>query len=198
MPNATSFDQPAPPIFQSAVTAMRAWQQSSHISVVELPAPQGIAPFTFALSAEIDQPGQLYTEGWLTLLHDPVGHHSWDGTLRLVSHVIVDLDHSHTIDQPRPTTMWTWLINALRQQDAPYRAAAGTATFTSEVKLGALAKSTTADDVSQGDDPHDGRDHETFAELRASWTPAANSLGAHAKAWSKLLTNAAANSQAIA
>ena len=64
-------------------------------------------------------------------------------------------------DEMLGTVAWTWLVEALENHKAPYRAAGGTATRVLSESFGTLADRPGSIDI----------------ELRASWTPA--SSGCH-------------------
>ena len=48
----------------------------------EAPAPQRLAPFAYAMTAAVVHDEDEIATGRLILLHDPVGHDAWEGTLR--------------------------------------------------------------------------------------------------------------------
>lgn len=121
---------------------MRSWRPPGEIHIEETKAPSAIAPYAFALSATIDHPCAPETEGRLILLHDPDGHDSWGGTLRLVTYVSVALDHVAMIDPIAAEMAWSWLLDGLDDGNATYTAAGGTVTSTFSVKFGELATRT--------------------------------------------------------
>ena len=67
-------DTPAPAEFARAVTQLRVAKFRSELFVEEMPAPQRIAPFASALSADITIDGDDVGSGRLMLLHDPDGN----------------------------------------------------------------------------------------------------------------------------
>jgi hypothetical protein len=74
-----------------------------------------------------------------------------------------------------PAVGWTWLTDALDAQDAGYRAIGGTVTQTMSTRFGELAGPPATADI----------------EIRASWTPTDDDLGAHLLGWSVLLASTA-------
>ena len=72
--------------------------------------PQRLAPFSYALGAEVRHPETAIVPersegdafGRLILLHDPEGAEAWDGTMRLVAYIQADLDSSEAIDPLLP------------------------------------------------------------------------------------------------
>jgi hypothetical protein len=118
-------DEPAvqPEVFRAAVTSLTAVTVRAEVRVEPLRPPQRLAPWSYALSAEIISPDGIdLASGRLVLLHDPDGHEAWDGVLRLVAYV-----------------GWSWLTSALDERDAAYRAAGGTVTQTTSTRFGDLA-----------------------------------------------------------
>ena len=76
---------PSPPEFQEAVRRDAARPGCGRRSLCEeMPAPQRIAPYAAALSADVTVDGIDVGTGRLILLHDPAGNDAWDGTFRCV------------------------------------------------------------------------------------------------------------------
>lgn len=154
---------------------MRSVQPRPEICLEEIAAPQRLAPYAFALSAEIPRGDDEAASGRLILLHDPVGHEGWQGTLRLVTYVSAALEPEIATDQMLPEVGWSWLIDALDSHDAGYRAIAGTVTQTLSTRFGDLASGAPAADI----------------EIRASWTPVGRDLEPHVTAWCAVLASTA-------
>ncbi|MGH8876536.1 MAG: DUF3000 domain-containing protein [Stackebrandtia sp.] len=179
MAAATALDEPAPDSFVRAVNQLRSGTMPSRFTVAEAAAPGHIAPYAFALSAEIHPPQGSNAEGRLILLHDPAGHDSWDGTLRLVTYLSADVDIEMATDPVLAAVAWSWLLEALGACDARFTAAGGTVTCTTSTRFGDLRQ------------PRDfGGDADGVLELRASWTPRGDDVAAHARAWQRLLASA--------
>lgn len=136
--------------------------------------PQKLAPWSFALGAQVFHGGEEVATGRLVLLHDPLGYEAWSGTMRLVGFVTAELDADMARDPLLPQVGWSWLLDALAEHDATHACAGGTVTLSSSTRFGELADEHTTTDV----------------ELRASWTPLSD-LGRHVRAWSDLLCSAA-------
>ncbi|MEV0645887.1 DUF3000 domain-containing protein [Phytomonospora sp. NPDC050363] len=165
-----------PESFARAVTGLRALRPRAEIRLDEITAPQRLAPYSFALTANVDSQGDPEAAtGRLILLHDPAGHEAWDGTLRLVTYVCADLDPEIAADPLLPTVAWSWLTDALTAAEAGYRAAGGTVTQTSSTRFGDLA----------------GQPATAEVEMRASWTPVGEDLSRHLSAWCELLATMA-------
>lgn len=175
-----------PPQFRRAVASLRAMRHRPELLVSTLDPPPRLAPYTWAFSveadaaagrvgedaADLDEPD---TSGRLILLHDPAGQDVWGGTFRLVCFVQARLEPEQLGDELLPTVGWSWLTEALEQNDAGYVALGGTVTQTSSVRFGDIAGPSRDDDV----------------ELRASWTPTGCDLRPHAEAFCTLVGCAA-------
>jgi hypothetical protein len=171
-------DAPAAPpeIFRVAVDALGRTRVRSEVRVEPLRPPQRLAPFSYAVSAEIiDADGRDLATGRLVLLHDPDGHEAWDGVLRLVAYASAELDEQMGIDPMLPAVGWSWLTDALDEREAAYRAVGGTVTQTTSTRFGDLHGPRTAVSI----------------ELRASWTADTAELGPHLLAFVDLLCTAA-------
>lgn len=171
----TDRDKLLPAVFAQAVESLRAARPRPEVQLSEIAAPQRLAPYTFALSAEVLRGGDEIASGRLVLLHDPAGQEVWDGTLRIVSYVTAELDAEMAGDPLLAEVGWSWLMDALGTHGAEHTAAGGTVTQTKSVRFGDLAGPSDTADV----------------ELRASWTPLDSDLTAHLLAWCELLCSMA-------
>ena len=163
-----------PHLFEQAVAALTAMPWRPELVIEELPAPQRIAPFAVAVSADVVVHDAELGSGRLVLLHDPAGNASWDGEFRCVTYARADVDAEMVADPLLTDVGWSWLIDALERNQATYRAPSGTVTAVSSKAFGAIS-----------DDPPRAE-----IELRASWTPVLPSgadLTHHLTAWSELL-----------
>lgn len=150
--------------------------------------PQRLAPFSYALGAEVKRDeapvlgdgtapavGPCDAFGRLILLHDPDGADAWDGTMRLVAFIQADLDSHEAVDPLLPEVAWSWLVEALETRSDEVTALGGTVTATSSVRYG---------DISGPPRAHQ-------LELRASWTATTLALGPHVQAFCEVLEHAA-------
>jgi hypothetical protein len=166
----------APAIFREAVASFTATRVRAEVRVEPLRPPQRLAPYSYAISAEIlDPSGKDLATGRLVLLHDPDGHEAWDGVLRLVAYASAELDDEMGVDPMLPAVGWSWLIDSLAERAAAYRAAGGTVTQTTSTRFGDLHGPRTTVSI----------------ELRASWTADSADLGPHLLAFVDLLCTAA-------
>jgi len=141
------------------------------IEVSEAPAPQRLAPYAVALTAEVVVSDIEQASGRLVLLHDPVGQEAWRGRWRVVvfskGYIEPELIEEATLSDMG----WAWLTEALRGQGVGIRELGGTVTRTYSQSYGAL----------------ESRDVEGQLELRASWTPPDDPIPGHIRAWLSLL-----------
>ncbi|MEV4637059.1 DUF3000 domain-containing protein [Actinoplanes sp. NPDC049548] len=165
----------APEAFTRAVAGLRAAAPREEILLEEIAAPQRLAPYGFALSATVLRDGDEVASGRLILLHDPAGHDAWQGNLRLVTLITAELESDLAGDPLLPAVAWTWLTDGLDQQDAAYTAIGGTITQTTSTRFGELAGPAPTADL----------------EIRASWTPTSDDLGAHLQGWCAMLSSTA-------
>jgi hypothetical protein len=172
-----------PTQFREAVAAMNAAEVRSEIELGPIRPPQRLAPYSYALGAEVRRPeGEVVPEGSegdafgrLILLHDPDGAEAWDGTMRLVAFIQADLDPAEAVDPLLPEVAWSWLVEALESRAEHVTALGGTVTATTSVRYG---------DISGPPRAHQ-------LEIRASWTATTGALGTHVEAFCEVLEHAA-------
>jgi hypothetical protein len=185
-----------PQEFLHALGTLRKARCRSELRLAEIPAPARLAPYAVALGAEVMASGSATTPvhgpaamalaaaagteddedtelatGRFILLHDPDGSAVWDGEFRIVTYIRAQLEPEMGNDEMLGTVAWTWLVEALENHKAPYRAAGGTATRVLSESFGTLADRPGSIDI----------------ELRASWTPASSDVTAHLEAWSDMV-----------
>lgn len=163
-----------PRAFARALQELSEHHWRPEVDVDEIPAPQRIAPFAAALTADVLLDDEELGNGRLVLLHDPAGNESWEGTFRLVSFARAEVERELVADPFLAEVGWSWLIDALDDHNAAYCAPSGTVTSVSGQSFGALADEPARAEV----------------EIRASWTPKlaeGAGLDAHLSAWDHLL-----------
>src|SRR4051812_22650505 len=168
-----------PEEFRVAVAQLRAARLRPEVFCEEMPAPQRIAPFASALSADVTVDGEEVGTGRIVLLHDPAGNDAWDGTFRCVAYARAEIDPEMANDPLLAEVGWSWLSEALSAHGASYLAPSGTVTKVSSESFGGMAD----------------EDASAQLEIRASWTPVAEDegdldLGPHVEAWGELLCTA--------
>ena len=175
---ATTDSAPAPDSFRRAVNDLLSASWRPELQVEQMPAPQRIAPFAAAITADVVVGGEDLGSGRLVLLHDPAGNAAWDGTFRCVTFARADVDPEMVTDPLLASVGWSWLIDALDAHGADYRAPSGTVTSVASESFGAMAD----------EDPR------AEVEVRASWTADlvdGVGLKAHLAAWAELLCTTA-------
>lgn len=173
------------------------------VSMRVVPAPRRMAPFSFAVAAEVVRDGEDVGSGRFVVLHDPAGQDGWQGDTRVVAFVEAQVEAEMAADPALADVGWSWLLEALEQRGAAHRAAGGTVTRTVSKRFGALDDSADDDlddrdarDARDDDAPYGGGDDaDSEVEVRASWTPLAGAdgleLGGHLLAWCDLLCSTA-------
>lgn len=166
----------APEIFRHAVSTLVAVRPREEVRWEEIRPPQRLAPFSYALEAEVTGAADEFATGRLIVLHDPDGQQAWHGVLRLVAHVRAELDAEQAADPMLPEVGWSWLtesLDAATANGASWTALGGTVTRTSSARFGDIVGPSRTDDL----------------ELRASWTAIGEDLAPHGEAFYQLLAN---------
>ncbi|WP_436700206.1 DUF3000 domain-containing protein [Nocardioides sp. BYT-33-1] len=164
-----------PPEFTAAVAGLRAASFRPEVFCEEMPAPQRIAPYAAALSADVTVDDEEVATGRLVLLHDPAGNDAWEGTFRCVAYCRAEIDHDLATDPLLTDVGWTWLTDALTSHGAEHVAVSGTVTRVATESYGTMA----------------GEPGSAQLEIRASWTPVdPDDLASHAEAWGELMCTA--------
>nr|WP_225443061.1 DUF3000 domain-containing protein [Lolliginicoccus lacisalsi] len=172
-----------PEPFRTAVESMTSAAVRPEIKLGPIRPPQRLAPFSYALGAEIkhsaSEPVGEYSDGdafgRLILLYDPQGDEAWQGTLRLVAYIQADVDAALAEDSLLPEVAWSWLHDALEGRTAEYVALGGTITATTSVRFGEIAGPPKAHQL----------------EMRASWTSQTLMIKPQVEAFCEVLEYAA-------
>ena len=169
----------APAAFATALEQLRAATLRHEVFCEEMPAPQRVAPWSGAISADVTFQDEEVATGRLILLHDPRGNDAWDGTFRLIAYARAHIDPELAVDPLLGGVGWTWLTDALDAHGSSWDSASGSVTRVATESFGGMA------------------DEEPTAqiEIRASWTPLIEddptTLRSHVEAWGELLCTAA-------
>ncbi len=174
--------------FAKIVETLQAFKPRSEIVLEEVPAPQKLAQFSFAFSADVSNglAGDAEDEvasGRFVLLHEPGGQDTWDGDFRCVTYIRADVDLMMQEDPLLPEVGWNWFLSSLDGADCHYTAASGTVTRVASASFGKLAP----------------REDEAEMEIRASWTPllpaqenaGCDEMLSHIQGWCTLLAELA-------
>jgi hypothetical protein len=164
-----------PAEFTAALAAVRAATTRPELTVSEIAAPGGLAPWSIALAADVtparhEADSEMGT-GRFILLYDPSEPEAWGGRFRVVCFAQAPMETDIGVDPMLADVAWSWLVDALDSRGAAYAAASGTATKTLSTGFGELA------------DQGDG----ALIEIRASWTPRDHDLTAHVEGWGELV-----------
>src|SRR3954465_2857196 len=108
----------SPPEFRRAVAQMRAAKFRAELFVEEMPAPQRIAPFASALSADVTVDGEDVGTGRRVLLHDAAGKAARGGTFPGVAYARAEIDPEMANDPLLAEVGWSWLSSALAADGA--------------------------------------------------------------------------------
>ncbi len=164
----------APPEeFRTAVDQLRAARLRPEVCCEEMPAPQRIAPYSAAMTADVTVAGDELGGGRLVLLYDPAGNDAWQGSFRCVAYARADIDPEMVTDPLLGAVGWTWLMESLDAHGAGFLAPSGTVTRVASESFGGM----------EGEQPS------AEIEVRASWSPL-GSLTGHAEAWGEMLCTA--------
>ena len=169
--------------FERLLNHLRTFTPRSEVSLIEVPAPQKLATFSFAFSVDVSN-GLLSDEedevanGRFVLLHEPGGQATWDGEFRCVTFVSADVDPVMQEDPLLPEVGWSWFLESLERNDCVFNAPSGTVTRVSSASFGKLSP----------------RNDDTEIEIRASWTPIVlepRELMKHIQSWCNLISEVA-------
>jgi hypothetical protein len=159
--------------FTQALADLRAARLRPEVRLTEVPAPQRIAPYAVALTAEVlgAHDDDELASGRFVLLHDPAGPEPWEGVWRAVTFARAELEPELATDPLLGEVGWSWLVDALANRGVGYVAEAGTVTRVVSQSFAGLSD----------------RPASVEMEVRASWTPLGPEVGDHLLAWSDLL-----------
>jgi len=169
--------------FERLVDLLRTFTPRAEVALIEVPAPQKLATFAFAFSADVSN-GLLADEedevasGRFVLLHEPGGQATWDGEFRCVTFVSADVDPVMQEDPLLPEIGWSWFLESLERNQCVFNAPSGTVTRVSSASFGKLSP----------------RNDDAEIEIRASWTPIITEpqeLIKHIESWCNLISEVA-------
>jgi hypothetical protein len=169
--------------FEGLLETLRTFTPRAEVSLIEVPAPQKLATFAFAFSADVsnglvgDEEDEV-ANGRFVLLHEPGGQATWDGEFRCVTFVSADVDPVMQEDPLLPEVGWSWFLESLEGNGCVFTAPSGTVTRVSSASFGKLT----------------GRSNDAEIEIRASWSPiikSADEMFNHVNAWCNLLATVA-------
>ena len=169
--------------FEDLINHLRTFTPRAEIVLEEVPAPQKLATYAFAFSADVsngllgDDEDEI-ASGRFVLLHEPGGQETWEGEFRCVTFVRADVDPRMQQDPLLPEVGWSWFLEALERDECQLNAPSGTVTRVSSASFGKLSP----------------RNDESEIEIRASWTPVVSEpleLMRHISGWCGLISDVA-------
>lgn len=146
--------------FNQLVELLRTVTPRDEILLEEVPAPQKLATYAFAFTADVsngllgDEEDEL-ASGRFVILHEPGGQETWEGEFRAVTFLRADVDVAMQEDPLLPEVGWSWLLDSLTAAGCEFNAPSGTVTRVSSASFGKLSP----------------RSDKSEIEIRASWTP---------------------------
>lgn len=144
----------------------------SEISLVQIPAPKGIAPESVAVSAEINhETASDHGVSRLVFCRDPELPEGWNSEFRIIGYAKSPIELEMAKDDFTSAMPWEWLKDSLLAAGAGFAHEAGTTTTVVSTGHGAL--------VSQP--------QHAELEIRASWAPTNFDLASHLAGWIELL-----------
>lgn len=158
------------------LNALRSFTPRPEIECEEIPAPAKLATYGFALTAECFDDDIEIANGRFVLLHEPGGQETWGGDLRAVTFIKADIETEMGSDPLLPQVGWSWFEESLAGLETS--GLSGTVTLALSSSFGELAE----------------RSAQTELEIRASWTPRAESVSEvldHLERWTELLAHCA-------
>jgi len=169
--------------FERLIDLLRTFTPRPEVALIEVPAPQKLATFAFAFSADVSNGliGEEENEvanGRFVLLHEPGGQATWDGEFRCVTFVSADVDAVMQEDPLLPEVGWSWFLESLESNECAFNAPSGTVTRVSSASFGKLSP----------------RSDDAEIEIRASWTPIItepHELMKHIQSWCNLISEVA-------
>lgn len=171
-------DPKAPAQFKAAALGLTELMLRSELETEQIPAPKEIAPFALAFSAQVPNPADTPMNrgvGRLVFLHNPDEFDTWGSNMRVIAYGKSPLESDVAMQEDAANYWWEWLIRALDYRGAKYSHEAGTITRMTSTGMGSLTT-----------------DREnTEIEIRASWSPTEDDLGAHLGAWQDLISGMA-------
>ncbi len=165
--------------FDKLIEHLRSVTPRSEIILEEVPAPQKLAAYSFAFSADVSNGlfGDAEDEiasGRFVLLHEPGGQDTWEGEFRCVTFVRADVDPVMQEDPLLPEVGWSWFLESITNAGCEFNAPSGTVTRVSSASFGKLSP----------------RHDESEMEIRASWSPIVSDpreLMKHIEGWCNLI-----------
>lgn len=169
--------------FEAALVALRGVMAREQLELVEIPAPEDLAPHAIAFAAHVHSPEANADAGVgrFVLLGDSLPQESWAGSYRIIVFAKSSLEPDIASDAHADEAAWSWLVEALSKNKCSYSAIAGTVTKVNSSGFGALG----------------GEQNHAEIEIRASWSPTDSNFGSQLNAWQDFILGLSGHSQLI-
>lgn len=169
--------------FELITAQLIATAARNRIELVELPAPEDLAPKAIAFAAHVHSPDANADQGVgrFVLLADYEPQESWASNFRVIVFAKSSLEADIASDAHADQVAWSWLIEALGKNDCAYGALAGTVTKVNSSGFGSL----------------ESEQHHAEIEIRASWSPMSSNFSAHLNAWQDFILGLSGHAQLI-
>ncbi|MCL2594501.1 MAG: DUF3000 domain-containing protein [Promicromonosporaceae bacterium] len=161
-----------PARFATALASMRNPVLRPEVTLMEIPGPNRVAPYSVALEGDITVAEQDIATGRFVVLHDPQGQENWQGDFRVITMIRATLEPEMAGDPMLHEVAWSWITDEIVEGGHDVVALGGTVTRVLSTSFGAL----------------DGTPDAVDLEIRASWTPTDTDLGAHLRLWVDLMS----------
>lgn len=169
--------------FAEVSATLKAVSPREQLELVEIPAPEDLAPQAIAFAAHVHSPEANADAGVgrFVLLGDSQPQDSWMGNYRIIVFAKSSLESDIASDVHADEAAWSWLVEALGKNKCSYSAIAGTVTKVNSTGFGAL----------------EGEQNHAEVEIRASWSPTDSNFSSQLNAWQDFILGLSGHSQLI-
>jgi hypothetical protein len=158
--------------FASMLRELGSVEVRQEIELTQIPSPNGIAPESIAISAEIvHQTASDHGVSRLVFCRDPQIPEGWMSEFRVIGYAKSPIELEMAKDDYTAALPWEWLKDSLAAEQAGFAHQAGTTTTIVSSGHGALI----------------AQPQHAELEIRASWAPTSFDLAAHLRGWMELL-----------
>lgn len=169
-------EQAIPQEFIEALNSLKGLAARPQVHLREIPAPNRLASYTIAMTAEINTDSSLdpdcyLGDGRFVVLYEPDGQPAWNGNFRVITQITAKVENEVGDDPFLGEVTWSWLLDALTDNKADLHSINGSVTRVISETFGDLQLTSSQVDV----------------EIRASWTPTTSDIAPHAHAWIQAL-----------
>jgi hypothetical protein len=123
--------------FDQLIQPILALKPRGEILLESVPAPQKLAPYALAMTADVLEDAAT---GRFVLLHDPAGQEGWNGQWRCVTFARAAIDLEMASDPLLPEIGWAWLLESLKKHGCEFINPSGTVTRVASASFGELVE----------------------------------------------------------